>query len=123
MTTGRVRAKARAAVRAARAELGGRHIDAPAEHAVEVHISVEPELVEDLEDFLRRVEGRAIRGKDDVVTVPLPPVRTAPRLDSPPSSTDGELSTQESGSRSCRTRRRQNGSSRARSVEPWAGAS
>ena len=82
MTTGRVRAKARVAVRAARAELGGRHIDAPAEHAVEVRISVEPELVEDLEDLLRRIEGRAIRGKDDVVTVPLPPGedRATPRL-------------------------------------------
>lgn len=82
MTTGRVRAKARVAVRAARAEIGGRHIGAPAEHAVEVRISVEPELVEDLEDFLRRVEGRAIRGADDVVTVPLPPGedRATPRL-------------------------------------------
>lgn len=70
----------RRAVRAARAELAANGSAAPrASESVRVRLTVEPKLVDDITDLVRRVEGRAVRDEDSVVTVPFPPGRESAR--------------------------------------------
>jgi hypothetical protein len=66
------------AIQAARAQVGQRSASAPASNSVRVHLTVESNLVDDITDLLRQVEGRAVRN-GAVVTVPFPPGRDPAR--------------------------------------------
>ncbi len=66
------------AVQAARAQVGQRSASTPANNSVRVQLTVESNLVDDITDLLRQVEGRAVRD-GSVVTVPFPPGRDPAR--------------------------------------------
>ena len=71
---GDLRRATQRAVRGARAAVGHRPVTRASE-SVRVHLTVEPELVDDIADLLTRVEGHAVRRNGSVVTVPFAPNR------------------------------------------------
>jgi hypothetical protein len=75
---GALRRATHRAVQAARAQVGHRSAATRASDSVRVHLTVEPNLVDDITDLLRQVEERAVRN-GSVVTVPFPPGRDPAR--------------------------------------------